>query len=110
MTTQIAKTEKTRADSATPTETAVAEARAALERVQTAVPVLATTTRTLVHDSMRAIERGTDQQISAGVTLSLGLAIGLLIGGAPRLLTAIALVPVAAMGLALIDRQSPATT
>lgn len=110
MTTQMTKTEKAGADRATPTETAVAEARAALERVQTAVPALATTTRALVHDSMRAIERGTDQQVSAGVTLSLGLAIGMLIGGAPRLLTAIALVPVAALGLALIDRRMPART
>jgi len=49
-------------------------------------------------DAMRAIESGSDERVSAGVTLSLGLAIGMLIGGAPRLLTILALVPVARDG------------
>ena len=57
-------------------------------------------------DAFRAIERGSDERVSSGVTLSLGLAIGMLIGGAPRLLTVLALVPVAAMGLVLVDRRS----
>jgi hypothetical protein len=55
---------------------------------------------------MKRIEAGSDQQVSAGVTLSLGLAIGMLVGGAPRLFVAAALVPVAAMGLVLMDRRA----
>ena len=109
MTTQMTKSEKSnQTDTATAAETAVAEARAALENVQAAVPQLATASRAFVHDSLRAIDRSSDQQISSGVTLSLGLAIGLLLGGAPRILTAIALIPVAALGLALLDRRAPA--
>ena len=69
------------------------------------MPDVARASRGLMDDAMRAIESGSDERVSAGVTLSLGLAIGMLIGGAPRLLTILALVPVAAMGLVMIDRR-----
>ena len=49
---------------------------------------------------------GSDEMLSAGTTLTFGLAIGLLIGGANRLLVAAALVPVAAMGLTLLGRAN----
>jgi len=55
---------------------------------------------------MRAIETGSDQQVTAAVSLSLGLAIGMLLGGAPRLLIALALAPVAVMGIALAERRT----
>jgi hypothetical protein len=42
----------------------------------------------------------------AGTTLSVGLALGLLLGGANRLLVILALIPAAAMGFTLLDRQS----
>ena len=41
-----------------------------------------------------------------GTSLSFGFAVGLLIGGASRLLVAIALVPVAMMGLTLLERET----
>ena len=62
--------------------------------------------RGAVDDLMRAIETGSDQQVTAGVSLSLGLAIGMLLGGAPRLLILLALAPVAVIGLALADRRT----
>jgi len=81
------------------------EARHVALRVGDAVPPFLAASRMVIDASMRAIDRASDERISAGTTLSLGLAIGLLISGAPRLLAAAALVPVAAMGLALLDRR-----
>lgn len=80
----------------------------AIDTVGNSMPEVARVSRGLMDDAMRAIEGGSDERVSAGVTLSLGLAIGMLIGGAPRLLTIIALVPVAAMGIVLVDRRSAA--
>ena len=84
---------------------AVAEVRGAIENVGRQVPEVARASRAAVDDMFRAIETGSDERVSAGVTLSLGLAIGMLLGGAPRLLILAALAPVAAMGLVLQDRR-----
>jgi len=70
------------------------------------MPQVARVSRGAVDDLMRAIETGSDQQVTAGVSLSLGLAIGMLLGGAPRLLIALALAPVAIMGIALAERRT----
>ncbi|HLX33698.1 MAG TPA: hypothetical protein VKR30_00475 [Candidatus Limnocylindrales bacterium] len=83
----------------------VIDARAALRDLGEAMPDVARVSRGLVTDAMRAIERGSDDRLTAGATLSLGLAIGLLIGGAPRLLIVMALTPAAAIGLQIVDRQ-----
>jgi len=87
------------------TKAAADGVKSAVDTVSRSVPDIARTSRSLMDDAMRAIERGSDERISAGVTLSLGLAIGMLIGGAPRLLTMLALVPVAAIGLVMVDRR-----
>lgn len=86
--------------------TAVHEVRGALEGMGRSVPDVARASRAAANDLFRAIEGGSDERVSAGVTLSLGLAIGMLIGGAPRLLIALALVPLAAMGMVLADRRT----
>lgn len=118
MTTQTPKTEPARsnghrsshagADALVVARAAAGRARGVVVRVGDSVPPLVTASRTLLDASMRAIASASDERISAGTTLSLGLAIGLLISGAPRPLVAAALVPVAAMGLALVDRRSVA--
>ena len=89
-------------------QAAVAEVRGAIENVGRSVPDVARASRTAVDDMFKAIETGSDERVSAGVTLSLGLAIGMLLGGAPRLLILAALAPVAAMGLVLQDRRKKA--
>jgi hypothetical protein len=89
-------------------QTAVHEVRGALEGVGRSMPDMARASRAAVDDMFKAIETGSDERVSAGVTLSLGLAIGMLLGGAPRLLIALALAPVAAMGLVLADRRARA--
>ena len=91
-------------------QAAVAGARDAIGSVSRQVPDVARASRAAVDDMFRAIETGSDERVSAGVTLSLGLAIGMLLGGAPRLLILAALAPVAAMGLVLQDRRKRSTT
>ncbi len=89
-----------------PVQTAVREVRGALEGVSRSVPTAARASRAAVDDLFKTIESGSDERVSTGVTLSLGLAIGMLVGGAPRLLIALALVPLAAMGLVMADRRT----
>jgi hypothetical protein len=114
MTTSTTRTKSdassTAADARDAVATAAAEVRNAVDSMASSLPEVARVSRGLVDDAMRAVEGGSDARVSAGVTLSLGLAIGMLIGGAPRLLTILALVPVAAMGLVMIDRRPRSAT
>jgi hypothetical protein len=87
-------------------QAAYREVRNALQGVGRSVPEVARVSRGAVDDLVRAIETGSDERVSAGVTLSLGLAIGMLLGGAPRVLIALALAPVAIMGMVLADRRA----
>jgi hypothetical protein len=52
------------------------------------------------------IQQESDEVLTVGTTLSLGLALGLLLGGARRVLVLLALMPAAAMGYTLFDRHS----
>ena len=70
------------------------------------LPEVAATTRSAIEDANRQMRAGSDEMLSVGSVLSFGFAMGLLIGGASRLLVAIALIPAAAMGLTLMDRVS----
>jgi hypothetical protein len=71
------------------------------------LPEAAATTRDAIVDAQRRIDAGSDETLSAGTLVAFGFALGLLVGGANRLLVILALVPAAAMGLTLLDRQNP---
>ena len=70
------------------------------------LPDAAAMTRATVDEAARRIEAGSDQTLIVGSAMSLGFAAGLLVGGAPRLLVTVALVPAVAMGMTLLDRNS----
>jgi hypothetical protein len=89
---------------------AVHEVRGALETVGRSVPDAARASRKSLDDMFRAIDTSSDERLTAGVTLSLGLAIGLLLGGASRLLILATLAPMAAMGFVLQDRRRRASS
>lgn len=97
-----------RVDELSPVQGAVHEVRGALEVAGRSIPVVVGASRSAIGDLYRVIDSGSDERIAAGVTLSLGLAIGMLLGGAPRLLIALALAPLVAMGLVLADRRATA--
>jgi hypothetical protein len=73
------------------------------------LPEAAATTRDAIADARRTIDSGSDETLSAGTLVAFGFALGLLVGGANRLLVILALVPAAAMGLTLLDRQTAPT-
>ena len=89
---------------------AVAEAaetvRGAANEAVARLPEVAATTRSAIEEANRQMRAGSDEMLSVGSVLSFGFAMGLLIGGASRLLVAVALIPAAAMGLTLMDRVS----
>jgi hypothetical protein len=90
-------------------QSAVQDVRGVLEDVGRSMPDVARASRSAVDDLFKAIETGSDERVTAGVSLSLGLALGMLLGGAPRLLIIIALAPVVAAGLVLSDRRTRTT-
>jgi hypothetical protein len=66
----------------------------------------------LVDQAGHAMARATDRlqseseaRLSAAATFTFGLSLGLLVGGAPRPIVGLVLVPAVAMGLAVIDRR-----
>jgi hypothetical protein len=69
------------------------------------LPEATQATRQAVGEANKAIQSGSDEALMAGTTLSVGLALGLLLGGANRLLVILALIPAAAMGFTLLDRS-----
>jgi hypothetical protein len=70
------------------------------------LPAAAASTREAITTATRQMESSSDEMLTAGTMLSLGVALGLLLAGSNRLLVAIALIPAAAMGATLIDRRS----
>ena len=96
-----------------PAETARAVAgnvASAAEQAVSKLPDATQSTRSAVEEANRAIQSGSDEALMAGTTLSVGLALGLLLGGANRLLVILALIPAAAMGFTLLDRSQSGRT
>ena len=89
-----------------PVAEAAGTVRTAAEDAVGRLPEVAATTRSAIEDANRQMRSGSDEMLSVGSVLSFGFAMGLLIGGASRILVAVALIPAAAMGLTLMDRVS----
>lgn len=84
---------------------ASAQVGQAVGALRASMPEVARSSRDLAGEAFQRIEAGSDPQISAGATMSLGLVIGMVLFGAPRLLIALALIPVAAVGFVLVERR-----
>jgi hypothetical protein len=59
-----------------------------------------------ITESATRIQSSSDEVLAIGTALSTGIAIGLILGGAPRLLIGAALIPTAAMGFTLLSRYT----
>jgi hypothetical protein len=81
------------------TATAVGDAMARL-------PGVAATTRSALGEANRQIRTGSDEILIVGSALSFGFAMGLLFGGANRLMVAGAMLPAASMGLTILERAN----
>jgi len=98
--------ESTARDVANTTKDVANEVADRANAVAARLPEAAATTRSAVEEATRRMESGSDEALAVGASLSVGLAIGLLIGGANRLLVVLALVPATAMGFTLLDRYA----
>ena len=74
--------------------------------VASRLPAAAASTREALTTAQLRMESSSDEMLTNGTMLSLGVALGLLLGGSNRLLVALALIPAAAMGATLIDRRT----
>ena len=74
------------------------------------LPDAATATGAQIERANLAIQGESDEVLAVGASLSLGLAMGLLLGGANRLLVILALIPATAMGFTLFDRHGGTRT
>jgi hypothetical protein len=70
------------------------------------LPEAANVTGVQIGRANAIIQRESDEVLAVGTSLSLGLAMGLLLGGASRILVILALIPATAMGFTLFDRHS----
>jgi hypothetical protein len=114
MTTQTRPTETedqtTASDFATTTKDVASEVADRASAVVARLPEAAATTRAAAEEAARRMEAGSDEMLVVGASLSLGLAAGMLIGGANRILVVLALIPATAMGFTLLDRYSGSRT
>jgi hypothetical protein len=74
------------------------------------LPEAATATGARIEQANQMIQAESDEVLAVGASLSLGLAMGLLLGGANRLLVILALIPATAMGFTLFDRHGGTRT
>jgi hypothetical protein len=81
-------------------------AGAAAGEMANRLPAAAATTREAIDEASRQMESAPTDVLIAGTSLSVGVALGLLLGGSPRLLVALALIPAAAMGATLLERRN----
>ena len=70
------------------------------------LPAAAASTREAIGEANRQIEAAPTDVLVVGTSLSIGVSLGLLLGGASRLLVALALIPAAAMGATLLERRN----
>jgi hypothetical protein len=74
------------------------------------LPDAATATGVQIDRANQLMKGESDEVLAVGTSLSLGLAMGLLLGGANRLLVILALIPATAMGFTLFDRHGGTRT
>lgn len=96
--------ESTARDIASTTRDVASEVADRAGAVASRLPEAAATTRGAVEEAARRMEAGSDEMLAVGASLSLGIAIGMLVGGGNRILVALALLPATAMGFTLLDR------
>ncbi len=78
----------------------------AANEAATRLPDVAMSTRSAIESADRSVQAASDDTLAAWSALSFGLAGGLLLGGANRLLVIIAMFPAAILTMVLFDRTS----
>ena len=74
------------------------------------LPEVAETTRQALSEANRYVQRGSDHTVKLLGATSIGFALGLLVGGANRLLVLASLIPAGIVGATMLERQDQPTT
>ena len=84
--------------------------RSGVGKAAEAMPDAMASAQSAARDTRRRLDQMSDDNLLAGASFSLGLAIGLFVSGTSRLLVALTLVPAAAMLSTLMTREREAAT
>ena len=84
--------------------TVAGAAAGAAGEVGARLPEVASGTRDAFTEANRMVRSGSDQTLFVACSFSIGLALGLLLGGANRLLVILSLIPAGLIGTTLIER------
>ena len=82
--------------------------KAGVGKAAEAMPDAMASAQSAARDTQRRLDSMSDDNLLAGASFSLGLAIGLFVSGSSRLLVALTLVPAAAMLSSLMNREREA--
>ena len=85
---------------------AAARVRTAASEVAERVPAAVSSAQGAVDETARALSELPTQTLMLGASFSLGLAAGMFLSGTNRLTVLLAMVPAAAMGVTLLNRQN----
>ena len=102
--------DETRSGIGTTVADAAGTIRSAAADAADRLPEVASATRSALVEVDRQVEAGSDEMLTVGTALSFGLAAGLLLAGANRVMVLSAFVPAAVLGLRLLDRSSRSRT
>lgn len=91
------------------TQDAADIARSTAERAAARLPDAVAGVQVAATETQRRLDEMPNQALVIGASFSLGLAAGLYLSGANRLLVSLALAPAAAMALTMFGRQKAAT-
>jgi hypothetical protein len=78
----------------------------AIDRASAQMPAVMETASSALNESARRLDESPDDVLRIGAALSTGVALGLYIGGANRILVTLAMIPAVAMGFTLLGRSS----
>jgi hypothetical protein len=106
MATTTSTTSTTDTDAATAAKGIAADVADRAASAAQRLPEAASATGAQLERANELIRAESDEVLAVGTSLSLGLAMGLLLGGANRLLVILALVPASMMGYTLFDRHN----
>src|SRR5689334_13957251 len=99
-------TKKTEDDLATTVKEIAADVADRTTSAAQRLPEAASATGAQIERASQAMQRESDEVLAVGTSLALGLSLGLLLGGASRLLVLLALIPASMMGYTLFDRHN----
>lgn len=82
-----------------------ARAGEAVDLARARMPAVADTATAALNESARRLDESPDEVLRLGTALAGGIALGLYIGGAPRIVVSLAMIPAAAMAFTLLGRS-----